>query len=134
MAETFYRVHWADAPAFSPENAWSALWGSVRSNDGTQTECHDCAGTGREGAAEYGDPCTTCDGTGWEDALEGYSCCDTATDLVEYMRQHGVMADDDRVIIFEGRRVGTGFDGEPLAVPARIIEETTWSEFLARTG
>ena len=40
---------------------------------------------------------------------------------------------DDKVVVFEGTRVGDGFDGEPLAVPTRIIEEVPWSEFRTRT-
>lgn len=125
---TFFRVHWADAPAFSAENAWSALWGSTRSEDGTQTECHSCWEGNR-------DECKVCEGTGWEDALEGYSCFDTAEELVEYFThpaRDGLLGDDDRVIVFEGIRSGTGFDGEPLAVPTRVIEELTWNAFLAR--
>lgn len=127
MAETFFRVHWADAPDFSPENARSALWGSTRSEDGTKTECTSCIPGDREG-------CKVCGGTGWEDCMKGYSCCWSAEDLVEYMAEHGAPGEHDRVIVFEGVHTGTGFDGEPLAVPTRIIEETTWSEFLTRTS
>lgn len=125
MTETFYRIHWADSPEFSAANAWSALWGSTRSDDGTQTECTSC----HEGDRE---DCSVCDGTGWEDCLQGYSCCDTAEELIAYMNEHAIMGDDDRVIMFEGTRTGSGFDGEPLAIPTRVIEETTWSEFLTR--
>src|SRR5690606_32882271 len=100
MSEVFYRVHWAGCPPFAPEHAWSALWGAVRSEDGTQTECGSCVngqGPSRDCVFCGGDPegcdrcddgqvttCTVCDGTGWEDAAEGYSCCDTPADLAEY--------------------------------------------------
>lgn len=130
MTQTFYRIHWADSPEFNAANAWSVLWGATRSEDGTQTECTSCYEGDR-------DDCRICDGTGWEDALEGYSCCDTATELIEYFTtaaRDSLIGDDDKVIVFEGTRTGVGFDGEPLAVPTRIIEETTWSEFRTRTN
>ena len=159
MSETYYRIHWADCPAFSPENAWSALWGATRSPDGSQTECTVCAGVGKSSSPcptcdgrgyRDGDPdhecgtcdgtgdvdeCDTCDGTGWQDALQGYSCCDTAEELVRYFTHaaRDAAEDDDLVVVFEGTRVGDGFDGEPLAVPTRIIEEVPWSEFRTRT-
>ena len=159
MSETYYRIHWADCPAFSPENAWSALWGATRSPDGSQTECTVCAGVGKSSSPcptcdgrgyRDGDPdhecgtcdgtgdvdeCTACDGTGWQDALQGYSCCDTAEELVRYFTHaaRDAAEDDDKVVVFEGTRVGDGFDGEPLAVPTRIIEEVPWSEFRTRT-
>ncbi|MFD5142694.1 hypothetical protein [Streptomyces sp. NPDC058401] len=43
----FYRLHWADCPPFTADNAWSALWGSTRSTDGSRMECFTCDGTGR---------------------------------------------------------------------------------------
>ncbi|SEN87220.1 hypothetical protein [Nonomuraea pusilla] len=129
MTETYFRVHWADTPDFNADNAWSGLWGSKWSTDGRQTRCHDCAGTGNY----FGEQCKTCDGDGWEDALYGYSCCDSAEDLAAYFAEAGEPGDEGgRVIVFEGRRVGTGFDGEPLAVPTSIVEEMTWSEFKKR--
>ncbi len=130
MAERFYRVHWADCPPFSVGNAWSALWGSTWSEDGTQTECRSCWESARE-------ECRICGGTGWEDALEGYSCCDSPEELVEYFAapvRDGVVADDDRVVVFDGVRSGAGFDGEPLAVPVQVVEEASWAEFVARYG
>lgn len=126
MTQTFYRLH-ATEHEFSAAGAYSALWGSVWSEDGTQTECTSCYEGDRDG-------CRVCDGTGWQDAQEGYSCCDTAEELIEYMTEHGIAGDDDKVIVFEGVRTGTGFDGEPLAVPTRIIEETTWSQFQTRAN
>lgn len=97
MAGTFYRVHWADCPAFSPENAESALWGAGR-----------------------------------DDATPGYSACWDADDLMQYFREHGEPAADEKVIVFEGRHVGQGFDGEPLVMPTRVVETLTWAEFTAR--
>ena len=63
------------------------------------------------------------------------ACCDTAEELVRYFTHaaRDAAEDDDKVVVFEGTRVGDGFDGEPLAVPTRIIEEVPWSEFRTRT-
>jgi hypothetical protein len=74
--------------------------------------------------------CRTCDGTGWEDAMYGYSSCWTAAGLVAYMDEHGVVNPSDQVVIFEGRQVGNGFDGEPLAVPTGDVQWTTWAALL----
>jgi hypothetical protein len=128
MSETFYRVHWDDAPEFSEEHAWSALWGSEFSADGTQTRCHSCD-DGMDW--DRNAPCSTCDGTGWEDCLRGYSCCTSAEQLVAYFAEHGAPDDDDTVVIFEGRCSGTGFDGETLAIPEGAVQTMTWSEFAA---
>jgi hypothetical protein len=128
MAATFYRWHQNEAPAFTADNAWSGLWGSTFSADGSQTQCRTCDGTGK-----YADmPCEECDGEGWEDCLPGYSCCHSAEDLLTYMRVHAGKpeGDEGRVIVFEGEQVDTGFDGEPTAVPNKILKEMTWSEFV----
>lgn len=66
-----------------------------------------------------------------EDALYGYSCCYSAEDLIAYFARHGEPLGDDTVVVFEGQRVGTGFDGEPLAVPTGAVRHTTWAEFVA---
>src|SRR5690606_11407414 len=86
-------------------------------------ECTWCDGTGRD-FFDQGEPCSACD-EGWQDADYGYSCCYSAEELLEYMRVHGVVTDDDPVVIFEGHRVGTGGDGEPLAGPSGRIRWTT---------
>ena len=128
----FYRFHWDDCPAFSADNAWSALWGSERNETGDAVVCHGCGGTGEQ---LFGEKCEVCDGTGWEDCLPGYSCYDAPEDLIEYFRYpaRGEPTDDaGRVVVFEGRWVGTGFDGEDLAIPERVVEEMTWSEFVKR--
>lgn len=130
MTETFFRWHRADAPDFNADNAWSGLWGGTFSADGSQSECLTCDGTGQYADAE----CEECDGEGWQDCARGYSSCWTAEDLRAYMATHlGEISDDEgRVIVFEGNHVGDGFDGEPLAIPARIIEEITWTELTGR--
>lgn len=155
MPETYYRLHAnPDAPEFSSENAYSGLWGSEYTPDGSKHHCYRCTGSGtidnqdcpRCGGASYpnsddagcprcdGDgtlynaECADCDGTGWYDADPGYSCCHTAQDLVAYMTDHGTPADDDPVVIFEGEQVGTGFDGEPLVIPTKVIRWTTYGE------
>ncbi|MCX4553186.1 hypothetical protein OG204_35085 [Streptomyces sp. NBC_01387] len=37
---------------------------------------------------------------------------------------------DEPVVVFEGWQAGTGFDGEPTAVPEHVIETLPWTEFL----
>jgi hypothetical protein len=37
------------------------------------------------------------------------------------------------VVVFEGRQVGTGLDGEPLVVPTQTIRWMTWAELVAET-
>lgn len=118
--QTYYRLHWGDCPEFGAANAWSALWGAVRSEDGSRTECRACDGEG----------CEDCDGEGWQDACEGYSCCGSAEELIEYMALHGP-GGEGTVIVFTGRRVGNGFDGEPLVVPAEVVETMTWAQLVA---
>ena len=150
----FYRVHWSDAPAFNAANAYSALWGAARSKDGSQTECALCDATGKytrgcprcddsgyddsscqrcEGSG-FIDECEPCDGTGWQDCVRGYSCFADPDDLISYFteRARSGLADGEQVIVFEGQRIATGCDGEPTAVPTRVIEALTWEEFVAR--
>lgn len=161
MTETFYRFHWADCPTFSAENAWSAQWGAQRTPDGMQIVCVACDGTG-EGTRDcprcngphndYEDrfSCTRCDGTGdvneclscegegTIDCERGYSCETSPEALVRYFNDlaRSGLADDDagKVIIFEGDHYDTGLDGEPTAVPTRILETLTWAEFTARVN
>jgi hypothetical protein len=153
---TFWRFHWADCPEFNAEHAWSALWGTTRTPDGTHTYCVACDGTGQgqrdcpacngTGWLDWDDQCTTCDGSGQVDGCEsckgegvddcqrGYSCFTEAESLLDYFATpaRGEPADNDgKVILFEGDHQGTGFDGEDLAVPTAIVKEMTWSEFLA---
>lgn len=127
MTEMFYRVHWVRSPEFSADNAWSALWGAERvAGDPSRTICRECDGRKVD---SFGEPCSTCGGEGSEEAVLGYSCCRTATELRDYFGQHGAPRPDDEVIIFEGYLAGIGLDGEPLAVPTRVVHRTTWAEF-----
>lgn len=50
-----------------------------------------------------------------------------------YMAHHGIVQNDDPVVVFEGQQVGTGPDGEPLAVPTGDIRWITWRELVALT-
>ncbi|HEY9474572.1 MAG TPA: hypothetical protein VIS06_12075 [Mycobacteriales bacterium] len=145
---TFYRVHVAGrnatgALAFTADNAFSATWGSdFVEGDPSRVKCQTCGGSG-ECALCYGTGedctcgsggCRVCDGEGVEDLPRGYSCCDTAEDLRAYFAEHGTPASTDDVVVFEGRRVGTGFDGEPLAVPTGDARWMTWAEFTAQVS
>ena len=149
---TFYRWHRTDAPAFTATNAWSGLWGSEFSEDGTRTLCPTCDGSGEgwrdcptcrgdmdrmpgcdecEGAGVI-NRCEDCHGDGWRDCVRGYSCCASAAELIAYMREHAGEPRDDwgTVLAFEGEQTGTGYDGEPTVVPSRVIAEMAWSEFV----
>lgn len=127
---TFYRLHSNPAaPCFCAEHAYSGLWGGEWSEDGSQARCRECDGGALLGTII--DDCGSCDGTGWEDAQYGYSCCTSANDLIAYMDEHGNPADTDPVVIFEGEQVGTGFDGEPLAIPTGHIRWTTYGALRA---
>lgn len=146
----FFRFHQADAPAFSADNAWSAPWGMIFNEDGSQYQCLACDGTGTTADPE---PCGTCDmegchrcddgwhttcrdcDEGWVDCDRGYSSVRSAEELADYFQEHakGAPADDHgHVVVFEGEHVGDGCDGEPLAVPTRIVERLTWSAFAAK--
>lgn len=124
---TFYRFHWADCPEFSADNAWSVEWGHTRIEGSSTAECVPCDGTGEL----VGEPCDACDGEGVIECDRGYSACESAEDLLHYFAQRGDLAsaDEGRVIVFEGERVGTGCDGEPLVVPHTVIKVLAWSEF-----
>ena len=127
MTGTYYRLHRADAPEFSPENAWSAPWGETFSADGDQYECRTCDATGEA----YGEPCPDGCDEGWIDCQPGYSALDTAEDLLAYFGGHCPADDDDPVVIFEGQYAGQGLDGEPLAVPGATLRWTTIGELRA---
>lgn len=155
----FYRIHWTDCPPLASANAWSGLWGSTRSEDGSRTQCMVCDGSG-EGIRDcpkchggfvtdqYGEPvpcsrcnddgvvdgCENCDGEGWLDCVRGYSCTYTPEELISYFTDpaRSGTADGESVVVFEGWQEGTGFEGEPTAIPERIIETLTWEQFVAR--
>lgn len=151
----FYRVHSSEVLPFAAENAYSSLTGIPRNEDGTKSECQWCNGSGEdwndcptckgeypaledcercEGAGQISE-CSRCDGTGWEDCLRGYSCCESAEDLIRYYDEpgrEGKIPADEQVVVFEGWQAGIGFDDEPTAVPEHVIETLPWAEFVAR--
>lgn len=144
---TFYRVHVAGRNAVGPlafhaDNAFSALWGAeFVAGDPSKAVCQPCQGTGEcgfcagDGCSQCsGGTCRTCGGDGAEELARGYSCCWSAEDLIEYFAEHGSPADSDDVVAFEGRRVDTGFDGEPLAIPTGDVRWMTWAEFTAQVS
>jgi hypothetical protein len=118
---TYYRLHCSDAPEFSADNAWSAAWGEAFTADGSQYECRACDGTGEF----LDDRCPDCSGEGVIDADRGYSCCGSASELVEYFDWHCPADDSDPVVEFDGEHVGNGLDGEPLVVPTAVVRWTT---------
>lgn len=117
QSNVFFRWHQdVDAPCFCAHHAWSAPWGSEFSADGTTYRCPACD-------------------EGWVDCDRGYSSVRSAEELADYFQEHakGAPADDHgHVVVFEGEHVGDGCDGEPLAVPTRIVERLTWSAFAAK--
>ena len=63
-------------------------------------------------------------------ANPGYSCCWSPEDLRSYFEVHACGAPGDHhgeVIVFEGEHVGQGDDGEPLAIPTRVVDRLPWS-------
>src|SRR5690606_24281624 len=112
--------------------------------DGTAYACVACDGTGQspeevhescDGAGcDHCDngiysECGDCEGEGTVDCDRGYSCTWSAADLITYIRDHQAGDPEDThgtVYVFEGERHGDGCDGEPLAVPTKIIETLTW--------
>jgi hypothetical protein len=130
MADTaertlYYRVQWADCPPFTADNAWSALWGSERAKDGSQSAC-GCDGW---------EDCTSCGGTGWQDCVRGYSAAGSPEALIRYFTHRardGVVGPADTVVVFAGTWTGTGPEGEPCVVPVEVVETLSWAEFVAR--
>jgi hypothetical protein len=120
---TYYRLHRSDALEFSASNAWSAAWGETFVSPG-RYECRACDGTGEF----LGEQCQDCAGEGVVDADPGYSCCDSAAELVEYFDQHCPADDSDPVVEFDGEYAGQGCDGEPLVVPTAVVRWTTFSK------
>lgn len=118
---TYYRLHRSDAPEFSADNAWSAAWGETFSADGTRYECRSCDATG----TIDGETCRDCNGDGWIDTERGYSCTDSASELIEYFDRHCPADDTDPVVEFDGEYAGSGLDGEPLVIPTAIVRWTT---------
>ena len=149
----FYRVHWANRPAFSAENAWSLPWGCEMQEPCTtcaglkqdwmdtgeilcphcegQGEC-DCCGGGEclrcKGAGVI--ECLHCEGTGLEPASRGYSCCESAEALRDYFEQRLIPENcEAEVICFTGELQDYGLDGEALVVPETVLNKCKPSEF-----
>src|SRR5690606_16785198 len=64
------------------------------------------------------------------------SCCWSPEALREYFEVHACGAPGDHhgeVIVFEGEHVGQGDDGEPLAVPTRVVDRLPWSAYDANS-
>lgn len=126
---TFWRIH-DTGHEFSADNAWSSQMDMDRRDgeDGTpQQECW-CQAMDGEPAGD----CRDCDGEGWVDCQRGYSCCPSAQALAAYFAGQGISLagwHGFEVIEFEGRAVGTGPDGEPLAVPEGVARRMTVAEF-----
>lgn len=131
MTETFYRVHDAGTE-FSTKNAWSSQAGVDRVAIDRYL-CLACEGSGTDPneADEDGSevPCRDCGGEGSIQCERGYSCCWSAEDLIAYFGYQLGAGSGSTVVIFEGEQSGTGIDGEPLAVPSRVVRTLTWAEF-----
>ena len=142
--QRFWRAHYPDCPPFSPENASSAGWSETLSGEcavcggSGDVECTRCHGEGCERCDWTGfRPCATCEGDGKARRVEGYSCCTSRERLVQYFAGRGGLPDDCPIVIFTGRVVGFGQDGEPLVVPQMTRPRprwTSWSTLTQRGG
>ena len=142
MAEIYWRWHQHEAPPFSADNAWSATWGSEFTPDGDRYRppaglydlCEPCQDeTGSCGHDDEGE-CEHCECPGWASCDRGYSCCDSAEELIAYFAARYVTAEEmDRdgvVYAFEGDVHGAGIEGEPLVEPTRVLKTLTWTELV----
>lgn len=64
---------------------------------------------------------------------KGYSSFDNPEDLIDYWNGNNTanrsISDDADVVIYSGKKVGTGGDGEPLSVPdMKVVYRTTWKK------
>lgn len=118
----YWRVHW-DAPGtFSPENAWSAPWGTASTAD----ECALCDEDGEmfdEALNEF----VPCPYHGQANRSEGYSCCESRQALVEYFAARGGCAGRQRIVIFAGQVASFGPDMEALVVPTMTKPRPRWT-------
>jgi hypothetical protein len=119
----FWRVHHPDCPPFAPENASSAPWGQE------ETFCPRCRGRGyvvRPDGDEL--ECHRCEGEGVVpvERVPGYSCCESREALVKYFQARGGLPEDTPVVVFSGRVVGHGPDGEPLVIPRMNRPRPRW--------
>jgi hypothetical protein len=148
----YFRIHWAGRDAegverFAAENAWSSqmgldwTWVDVDGERVPYIECLGCGGTGEgdewgldaDGEPSGALPCRSCRGERRVACDRGYSCWDDAELLVEAMTYQVRPDACEDVVVFEGRQVGTGLDGEPLVVPTQTIRWMTWAELVAET-
>jgi hypothetical protein len=132
---TFYRVHDTDEFEFSADGAWSSQAGITRIS-ADRYECLACEGSCADPNERDDEgneiPCRDCHGEGSVQCDRGYSCCAAPGDLIAYFSGHMAVGPATPVIVFEGYQTGTCSDGEPLAVPEHVIEQTTWAEFTRR--
>lgn len=148
MADTYWWWHQSDAPSFDADHAWSATGGSQFTADGSTYMCAACEATGEAetpicpcfdedyaGCArcERGTitECPDCDGEDTIKCDRGYSCCHSAASLVAYFTSKFMppqLLEEGTVYFFEGE----GIEGEPLAVPTRVLETLTWAELVDR--
>jgi len=121
---TYWRVHHSDCPEFSAENATNAPWGWVEHAE----DCPFCDDDGHLWSEAHGDyiPCPF---HGVENRALGYSCCESPTDLVNYFEARGGAPDDAAVVVFKGRMVGHGPDGEPLVIPHDDRPRPRWLRY-----
>lgn len=137
--ELFYRIHWNwDTVPFDAEHAYSFLNGMPPlADDLSRYGCVPCNGTGE--AIPGVDPdedgkCSSCHGEGSHEADRGYSCVYDPEDILSLPAQFGSGRRElaaARVVEYEGEVQGWGCDGEPLAVPSRVLRVMTWDEFTA---
>ncbi len=52
-------------------------------------------------------------------------------DLIDYVARRGGVH-GGTVVVCDGHLAGSGFDGEPPAVPEHVIITVRWTQFLAR--
>ncbi|MFA6691468.1 MAG: hypothetical protein WCR98_05760 [Saccharofermentanales bacterium] len=117
----YYRVHRTDCPVpFDAEHAYSTPWG-WQPGDTVTRQCN-CG---------YWDKCPRCQGTGEYteeiDLVRGFSCCESAEELIDYFEARGGCDDNQPVAIFEGDFTDSGSDNEPCVVPTKIVEWTTYA-------
>lgn len=64
-----------------------------------------------------------------DEAPQGYSCCDSAEDLIDYFECRGGAPEDAPVVVFTGRQIANGDDFEPLVMPD--MDFMMWTDYKA---
>jgi hypothetical protein len=126
----YWRFQRHGLPEFSSGNAYSATWGSdFDEGDPSRYRNPEWAPGEYEKAPEWQREES---GPEYLDADPGYSSVATAEDLRRYIADHAGVLDDTAgdAIVFTGRHVSTGFDGEPLVQPDAILGRMPWSRFV----